>query len=122
TYDIERQSAVELGLRRSLRHVRSSLPQALMGGAFRDTHSLSQFFDADHLRLLVDMAVALDGGKRFADRGLGGLMGDEHDKSGCVLVAAVEAGKLGAGTALHDALDRDALVGHAAGNGRERAR
>ncbi len=105
THDIERQSAVELGLRRSFRHVRSSLPQALMCGALRDTHSLSQFFDADHLRLLIDMAVALDRGKRLADRRLGGLMGDEHDKGGGVLVAPVEAGKLGARAALHDALD-----------------
>src|SRR5262245_52200017 len=78
----------------------TSLPQALMGGAFRDTHPLSQFFDADHLRLLVNMAVALDGGERLADGGLGGLMGDEHDEGGRLLVAAVEAGKLGAGAAL----------------------
>src|SRR4029453_4276401 len=67
------------------------------------------------------MAVALDCGKRFADRGLGSLMGDEHDKSGRVLVAAVEAGKLAARAALDDPPDRNTLVGHAAGNGRERA-
>src|SRR5262245_58636981 len=93
-------------------------PPGAHGGAFGDTHSLSQFFDTDHLRLLVDMAVALDGVERFANRGLGGLMGNEHNKSGRVLVAAIEAGKLGARAALHDALDGDALIGRAAGDGR----
>src|SRR6185436_16488025 len=93
-------------------------PQAILCYvADRVTHSLSQFFDADHLRLLIDMAIALDCRKRLADRGFGGVMRD-HDNGGRrTLMRAVESRQLGARPALYDAFDGDALVRHAAGDG-----
>ena len=72
------RSSPRLG--RGLRHVRSSLPARDLWPACRGTlltHSISQFLDTDHLRLRIDMAVALDAGERLADGGFGGLVRDQ---------------------------------------------
>ena len=104
-HDVECERAIDFACRR-LRHWRSSLT---LGRSYLHARSLgtlrSKFFDADHTRLLVDMAVALDGRERLADGGLGGLMRDHHHGRGRPLVPPVDAWKLLARPALHDALD-----------------
>src|SRR4029453_16902020 len=99
----------------SLRHGRFLPPLTRsFAVACRGTYSVSQFFDADHLRLCVNMTVALDGGEGVADRSLCGLMGDHNHVGRRAFMPAVEAGQLGARSALHDTLDRDPLLRHAA--------
>src|ERR1700704_5793403 len=94
-------------------------PHAILVAARRVTHSLSQFFDADHLWLRIDITIALDPGQRFSDCGLGGLMGDHHHGRRGAFMAPLEARQLGAWTPLHHALDGDPLLCHAAGDGGE---
>src|SRR5262249_2561977 len=72
--NIECERAVELALGRGLQHVRSSLPAIdpwrRLSGYTLLTYSISQFFDADHLRLRIDVAVPFDADQRLADGGL----------------------------------------------------
>src|SRR5690606_39671128 len=69
--------------------------------------------DADDLRLGRQVAVLGDAVHRLAHGGLGGLVGDEDDG---LLARAV-----GAVGVLDDGFERDAVLGHAAGDGREHA-
>src|SRR5262245_3645112 len=82
---------------------------------------VSQLLYADHLWLGIDVAVTLDCRKRLADRRLCGLVGDHDHGRGRAGLLAPEARQFGARSALHDAFQRDALLGHAACNRRKRA-
>src|SRR5262245_40037550 len=79
----------------------------------------SALLDADHLRLLGDHAVLLDCRQRPAHRILAGRIGDERDRRRLVCgTRIVTAMGLAVATALHDRLERNVLISHAARDGR----
>ena len=69
----------------------------------------------------VDMAVTLDCRQSLADGRFRGAMGDHDHGGGRARVLALQPGEARAGAPLHNALERDAMLGHAGGDGGKRA-